>query len=322
MTAIMKLSVKELLAALLLLIIGAGPASAQSCSVSLTGPNFGVVDLTANTVYDTQQSYTISCTGGTAGQTLRLCPNLGAGSGGANGSNAPRLLADGANTLGYNLYTNSTRTSVWGSYAGGGNPPEHLITLDGNGDGSTSGTMYASLFSGQQTAPTGNYASTFSGAPNASLSWAVDTGQTCPAIGASNATAFSFTVSASYVPTCSVAGGTMDFGNIISLSSPIDATAGVSATCSAGTPYTVAMGDGLASTGSMQRRMSHGADRMTYGLYKDVSRSSAWGSAGANRSSATGSGNAQPFTVYGRIPSQVTPPAGTYTDTVVVTVSY
>ena len=100
------------------------------------------------------------------------------------------------------------------------------------------------------------------------------------------------------------------------------AAAGVSATCSAGTPYTVAMGDGLASTGSMQRRMSHGADRMTYGLYKDVSRSSAWGSAGGNRSSATGSGIAQPFTVYGRIPSQVTPPAGTYTDTVVVTVSY
>ncbi|MCE3520182.1 spore coat protein U domain-containing protein, partial [Escherichia coli] len=35
-----------------------------------------------------------------------------------------------------------------------------------------------------------------------------------------------------------------------------------------------------------------------------------------------GSGAAQPYTVYGRVPVQTTPAPGTYTDTITVTVTY
>ncbi|MCR6502850.1 spore coat protein U domain-containing protein [Shinella sp. CPCC 101442] len=38
--------------------------------------------------------------------------------------------------------------------------------------------------------------------------------------------------------------------------------------------------------------------------------------------SGTGSGSQQDITIYGRVPAQNTPLAGTYTDTVVVTVTY
>jgi spore coat protein U-like protein len=297
-------------------------AGAQSCSFSVSNVAFGPVDLTANIPFDTTAGYTASCTGGTPGQTLRLCPNLGAGSGGANGANAPRYIVSGANQVGYNLFTDSGRTSVWGSYTGGGNPPELLLTPDGSGNASDTGTMYGRIYAGQQTKPPGSYTSSFSGSPDASLSWAVDTGQDCTAVGNSNATPFSFDVSASYAATCTVSAGTMNYGSILDLSSITDATASLSTTCSASSPYTIGLNDGLASTGTLQRRMTFGADHLSYGLYKDSSRLTPWGNTSGTNMSGTGTGTSQSYTVYGRIPVQITPPAGTYNDTVIVTVSY
>ncbi len=43
---------------------------------------------------------------------------------------------------------------------------------------------------------------------------------------------------------------------------------------------------------------------------------------GTNTVSGTGSGAAQNFTVFGRVPSQTTPPPATYSDTIVTTVTY
>jgi len=48
-----------------------------------------------------------------------------------------------------------------------------------------------------------------------------------------------------------------------------------------------------------------------------------WGNTiGTNTVASTGTGAAQSFTVYGRIPSQTTPAPATYTDTITVTVTY
>ena len=41
-----------------------------------------------------------------------------------------------------------------------------------------------------------------------------------------------------------------------------------------------------------------------------------------NTMAGTGSGLAQIFSVYGRVPAQNTPSPGTYSDTVVLTISY
>lgn len=299
-----------------------GAAAAQSCSFTVSDVNFGTVDLTANTPYDTTANYTASCSGGTPGQTLHLCPNLGTGSGGANGANAPRYLLSSGNQLSYNLYTDSGRSSVWGSYQGGGSPPELSITLNGSGAGSVNGTMYARVFAGQQSRPIGTYVSNFSGSPDASLSWAVESGADCTAIGSSNATAFSFTASASYPATCTVTGAVMDFGTLATLSAPVDASATLTTTCSAASPYTVGLNDGLSPTGAMQRRMRFGTNYIAYSLFKEAARVSHWGNSGGDLSSAVGTGSVQSHIVYGRIPSQLTPVSGTYNDTVVVTVTY
>ena len=63
---------------------------------------------------------------------------------------------------------------------------------------------------------------------------------------------------------------------------------------------------------------------MRYGLYKDAERSQPWGDATTPGSTVAGSGNgaAQVLTVYGRVPPQSTPSAGSYIDTVVVTLTY
>jgi spore coat protein U-like protein len=62
---------------------------------------------------------------------------------------------------------------------------------------------------------------------------------------------------------------------------------------------------------------------VTYGLYRDAARSLAWGATtGVNTASGTGTGTTQTLTVYGRVAPQTTPKAGTYTDTIVATVTY
>jgi spore coat protein U-like protein len=62
---------------------------------------------------------------------------------------------------------------------------------------------------------------------------------------------------------------------------------------------------------------------VTYSLYSDSGRATVWGNTvGTNTVAGTGNGASQSYTVYGRAPAQTTPAAGTYTDTVTVTVTY
>ncbi len=69
--------------------------------------------------------------------------------------------------------------------------------------------------------------------------------------------------------------------------------------------------------------MTLGEEEVTYQLYRDRNRIEPWGSnTNTDTVAGTGSGSSQAFTVYGRVPRQTTPPPGTYTDTIVVTVTF
>ena len=60
-----------------------------------------------------------------------------------------------------------------------------------------------------------------------------------------------------------------------------------------------------------------------YGLYRNVARTTNWGSnTGVDTVAGTGTGLTQSLPVYGRVPPQTTPTIGAYNDTVVVTLSY
>ena len=94
--------------------------------------------------------------------------------------------------------------------------------------------------------------------------------------------------------------------------------------------YDVTLGKGLNSTAFSPRRMSSGANRLDYDFYTSSAYSSIWGdgTGGSQKISGTVTilllgGTTRELVVYGRIPgSQTTVKAGSYSDAVLVTVTY
>jgi spore coat protein U-like protein len=307
------------------IISAAGPAAVQSCNFTISTLNFGNIDLTTNSTFTSTATYSASCTG-TANTTVRTCPNIDTGSGGST-SGSPRFLLNGSTRLNFNLYQDNSYTSVWGSnvwaFAGSYPSPTIDVPLNGNGTGNASQTIYGQVWAGQQTLGAGLYSSTFSGT-QASVAYAYSTIGTCAVIGSSHATSAAFSVSATDMTTCSVNASTLNFGATGVLLSALDATSAVTVVCTNSAPYTLALDGGLTgATNPTQRKMTQGGQTITYGLYQDSARSQPWGdSTGTNTAAGTGSGLTQTFTVYGRVPAQSTPAPGTYTDTVVVTLTY
>jgi len=307
------------------LTVAADPASAQSCNFTISNLDFGSINLAANTAFTTTGTYSASCTG-TANTTVRTCPNIDVGSGGSTSGN-PRFLLNGASQLNFNLYQDGAYSSVWGSnlwgFAGSYASPTIDVALDGNGSGTASATLYGQVSAGQPTLPAGLYASSFAGAQS-SVAYAYSTVGTCATIGISHATGAPFTVSATNATICSVSAATLNFGSAGVLRTAVDGTSAITVTCTNAAPYTVALGGGLSgATNPAQRKLSQASATITYGLYQDAGRAVPWGdSVGVNTAAGTGSGLAQTLTVYGRVPAQNTPSPGTYSDTVVLTISY
>ena len=135
--------------------------------------------------------------------------------------------------------------------------------------------------------------------------------------------------------TCSLSATTTAFGIYAPASaSPNDTTGTITVTCSADVAslpitYTLALSAG--GSGSYATRlMSAGAATLQYQLYADAARTSVWGDGTAGTGTVSGgftlsvinSVSAQ-HTVYGRMPPlQSSAVAGTYSDLVVVTLSY
>ena len=115
----------------------------------------------------------------------------------------------------------------------------------------------------------------------------------------------------------------MDFGTATLLTSDIDQTSTITVLCTTGTTYDIGLSAG-ANEDSGTRRMTDGSGHyVNYQLYQDMGRNTAWGDTVlTNTVSSTGTGDDQVFTVYGRVPTQTTPQAGSYTDNITVTVTY
>lgn len=137
----------------------------------------------------------------------------------------------------------------------------------------------------------------------------------------------SFTVSGTVVPTCSVTAAALSFGGAIPnpINSDVDAQSNITATCSSGAAYTIALnaGNGTGATFA-SRKLSSGPNTLDYTLYTDPSRTVVWGdgTGGSSVFNGSGSGAAQAIPVYGRIPSPQTVPTGAYNDLIVVTLTF
>lgn len=122
----------------------------SNCVVSTTPIAFGNVDVTSGANVDGTGGLSVTCTSGTA---WAASADAGAGTG---ASLATRQMAFGANLLNYALYTDTTRTTVWGDGVGG-----TTGTFTGTGNGSAqASTIYGRVPSGQTSLPAGAYADT------------------------------------------------------------------------------------------------------------------------------------------------------------------
>lgn len=296
-------------------------ASAQSCTFTIPDVDFGNVDLSTGGVFDVSANMTATCTG-IPGWSVRLCPHFDVGSGGSAAGGNPRYMTNGGSQLNYNLFRDSY-VNVWGSFLWGFSPrpPQPVLTLDGSGNGSTTRLIRGRIYAGQTGLPPGLYTSTFTGS-DVTIGYFYSFFN-CNIIGAFNGVSAPFTVRANNIASCAVTSTSLDFGTASTLGSNIDAAATVSITCPLSMAYTISLSNGVTGSGPTNRLMELGAQQVSYGIYRDAGRSNPWGSSiGTNTVAATGTGAVQNFTAYGRVPPQTTPSPGTYSDVVVVTVTY
>lgn len=141
-------------------------------------------------------------------------------------------------------------------------------------------------------------------------------------------TTSSLSVNATVTANCSATTTAVAFGNVNVLSgSNVDATGGLSVTCTSGTAWSASADAGAGTNASLAtRKMANGSNLLNYVLYTDSGRTTVWGDAATTATakfSGTGDGSAQANTIYARVPSgQTSVPAGSYADTVTVTVTY
>ena len=117
----------------------------------------------------------------------------------------------------------------------------------------------------------------------------------------------------------------VDFGSEGVIDTNVDAAGSVGVQCTKNTTYNIGLsaGSGAGATVAARKMTGPGSETVTYSLYRDADHSQVWGTTiGTDTISGTGTGASQSYPVYGRVQAQTTPPPGTYTDTVVATVTY
>lgn len=122
--------------------------------------------------------------------------------------------------------------------------------------------------------------------------------------------------------------GTLSFGTQAALSDNVDATSSAGAgsivvTCTPGTAVTISLDYGVNGGSATKRYLSNGSQLLGYQLYQDAAHSKVWGNGSLAYSISAFPQTTQTYPVYGRLFSSSTvPAAGTYTDTVTVTLAY
>lgn len=329
---------------LALLALWAWSPSARAATVcTATTPTvlaFGNVSPTQ--VTDTVTSFTVTCS--TAALALlsntkvRLCVGLGPGS--VDTSLSPRRLrnADG-DTLNYQLYLDPARSQIWGAL---GNAVSTVLVLDFDyavpliigGSQAQTVTIYGRIPAGQALAA-GSYGSTFAGASTV-LTYAANTPllgaaasfpAACNVSGATTANdAFPFVVSANVPGQCyAYSASDLDFGSVAGfIAANVDQTSAIGLTCTRRTAWQLGLDNGSnALLGQRRMRQGATAQYVNYDLYLDPARSQRWGNVlNTDTLQGTGTGAAQTATVYGRVPSGQSAAAGSYSDTITVTITY
>lgn len=316
-----------------------GTAAAQSCTTTASPTiSFGSIDVLSGSNIATSSSITVQCNLGllTLGSAnFKVCLSIG----GASGT-TPRTMASGANSLNYNLYTDSAHTQIWGSVFSGSPTGVVDIPLTVNslllgGTASTSVPIYGYLQASQNTtAPAGSYTQNLTGGQvvltynyNYSLGTPGTAASCASGSGTSVSGTFGFSPTATVINSCQVSTSNINFGSASSLGGVLHANGSVSVTCTMSDNYTITLGTGSTSGATLtdRRMQGPGGNVAHYELYTSSAYSTIWGdgvSGGTGNVTGVGNATQQTHTVYGQVQAQTTPALGSYTDAVIVTVNY
>lgn len=213
---------------------------------------------------------------------------LNAGTGAGATLTVRRMTGPGGALLNYSLYTDAARTINWGN----------TTSNEISGTGNANITVYGRIAAGQQVAP-GTYVDTVSSATT------------------------SFTVMAIIQATCTIAANPLNFGNYAG--ALIDSSTIISVTCTKSANYSLGLSSGLSSGATVTTRKMTGpsSSLLNYKLFRDSGYTANWGNTvGTDTVAGTGNGTSQTVTVYGRVPANQFVRPGSYTDTIVATLSY
>ena len=128
--------------------LGVSAEVKASCTVATTPIAFGQVDVTSGTAFTGNGGLNVTCTNGTS---WSVSADAGQGTG---ATLADRRMSNGTgDLLSYVLYTDATRTQIWGDGVEG-----LTTTFADVGTGTLqSKTIYAKVPGGQTSLPAGNY---------------------------------------------------------------------------------------------------------------------------------------------------------------------
>jgi spore coat protein U-like protein len=118
-------------------------AQAMACSVTSFSGSYGAVIPLSGLAVDSTASFSVTCSGGSANQGVRLCMNIGPGTT-TTGPSGERVLRSSSSYLDHEFYFNSGRTQLWGSWGIGSSSPypsgspagiQQDVTLNSSGSG-------------------------------------------------------------------------------------------------------------------------------------------------------------------------------------------
>lgn len=139
-------------------------------------------------------------------------------------------------------------------------------------------------------------------------------------------------VTATVTANCSISTSPVAFGAYdpvsVNATTALDGSGTITVTCTSGANGTITLGQGAdpgggsTDTAPARQMKDAGTDVLAYTLYQDSGRTTVWGNTAGTGVSDVGTGVAQNVTVYGAVAAGQNVPAGSYSDTVLATVTF